>query len=82
MRIKCRGDFSSKADPNTPITPIKVEKGKVSGEIWFDPDLGMVVDGDTEQNMSLKITQRGQTITAQANQKTRSTLVDVEDLAK
>ncbi len=80
MRIKCRGDFSAKVPHDAPGATVKVEKGKVSGEIWFDPDLGMVVDGVSEQNMSLRITQQGRTITSPANQKTRSTLVDVEEM--
>jgi DNA-directed RNA polymerase specialized sigma24 family protein len=80
MRIKCGGNFSSKVPLRSPGATVKVERGKVSGEIWFDPDLGMVVDGVSEQNMSLKITQEGRTFAAQTTQKTLSTLVNVEEM--
>lgn len=82
MRIKFTGNFSPKAAANTPIVPVKLEKGTLSGELWFDPDLGMVVEMAFDADMSLKINERGQILTVPSNQKTRLALVAVEDLAK
>ena len=82
MRIKFTGAITPQADPNTPNLPIKIEKGRLSGETWFDPELGMIVEGVFNADGNLKISQRGQTLTLPLNEKNRFTLVDVEDLAK
>ena len=57
---------------------VDVEKGKISGEFWFDPDMGMIVDVHNLQDMTLKITTRAQTMTQQLSQKVRLSLVDVQ----
>jgi RNA polymerase sigma factor (sigma-70 family) len=79
MRTKLTGSFSSPAGSNFPV---KIEKGRFSGEAWFDPELGMVVEIALDEDMIAKITRQGQTLTLPLNRKTRLTLVDVEDLAK
>ena len=79
MRIKLTGSFSSQAGANFPV---KIEKGRFSGEAWFDPDLGMVVETALDEDMIAKITRQGQTMTLPLNRKTRLTLLDVENLAK
>jgi hypothetical protein len=80
MRIMFAGTVQ--AAPNAASLPVKIENGKVSGETWFDPKLKMIVEIAYDADMTLKITQQGQTLTAPLNQKTRFALVDVEDLAK
>jgi hypothetical protein len=82
MRIKCTGNFSSPATPNTSNIPRKIEKGRLSGEFWFDPELGKFAEITLDEDMSLKITQQGQTLTSPVSHKTRLALVAVEDLAK
>jgi hypothetical protein len=42
----------------------------------------MIVESALDEDMNLKITRQGQTLTAPLNQKTRFALVDVEDLTK
>jgi RNA polymerase sigma factor (sigma-70 family) len=79
MRITFTGDFSLSAVPNTPV---KLEKAGLSGELWFDPELGMVVEMTFDANLNVKINQRGQVQTTRSNQKTRYALLAVEDLAK
>ncbi|HEX7577538.1 MAG TPA: DUF6263 family protein, partial [Verrucomicrobiae bacterium] len=79
MRITFTGDFSLQAVPNTPV---KLEKAGLSGELWFDPELGMVVEMTFDANLNVKINQRGQVQTTRSNQKTRYALLAVEDLAK
>jgi RNA polymerase sigma factor (sigma-70 family) len=80
MRIMFAGTIV--AAPNAASLPVKIENGRVSGETWFDPKLKMIVEIAYDADMTLKITQQGQTLTAPLNQKTRFALVDVEDLAK
>jgi RNA polymerase sigma factor (sigma-70 family) len=82
MRIKFTGIFSSQAAPNTPSPAVTIEKAKLLGELWFDPELGMVVEFAFDADMSLKINQGGQILSAPVNQKTRYALVAVEDLVK
>jgi hypothetical protein len=82
MRIKFTGNITPQAAPNTPNLPVKIEKGRLSGETWFDPELGMVVESVLDADMNLKINQRGQILTLPLNEKNRLALVDVEDLAK
>jgi len=79
MRTKLTGSFSSQAGSNFPV---KIEKGRFSGEAWFDPKLGMVVETALDEDMIAKITRQGQTLTLPLNRKTRLTLVDVDDLTK
>jgi hypothetical protein len=80
MRVIFAGTVQ--AAPNAASLPVKIENGRVSGETWFDPKLEMIVEIAFEADMNLKITRQGQTVTSPLNQKTRFTLVDVEDLAK
>ena len=79
MRTKLTGSFSSQAGSNFPV---KIERGRFSGEAWFDPELGMVVETALDEDMIAKIARQGQTLTLPLNRKVRLTLVDVEDLAK
>ena len=46
--------------------------------MWFDPELGMIVDFNSDQKMALKVTTRQQTVTPQLTQKVRLSLVDVQ----
>jgi RNA polymerase sigma factor (sigma-70 family) len=82
MRIKFTGRIAPQADPNIASLPVRIENGRLSGETWFDPELGMDVEIAIDADLNLKINQRGQILTVPANQKTRFALVAVEDLAK
>ena len=57
---------------------VEVQNGKITGEFWFDPELGMIVDVHNDQDMTLKITTRNQNLTQQLRQKVRLSLVDVQ----
>jgi hypothetical protein len=82
MRIEFAGTITPQAAPNTASLPVKIEKGRVSGETWFDPELGMIVEIAFDANMNVKITRQEQTLTVPVNEKTRFALVAVEDVAK
>jgi hypothetical protein len=54
---------------------VEITNGKISGDCWYDPVLGMIVDVDSHQNMTLKITTRAQTMTSQVSRKIRLALL-------
>jgi hypothetical protein len=73
------GDISSKSVSAAMVgAAVEIEKGKTSGDVWFDPELGMIVDVNTDQDMTMKITTRAQTFKQQLSQKIRVTVVDVQ----
>jgi hypothetical protein len=77
--VEATGDISSKSVSAATVgAAVEIEKGKVSGEMWFDPELGMIVDFNSDQKMALKVTTRQQTVTPQLTQKVRLSLVDVQ----
>lgn len=58
-------------------SPVKVQKGTISGDIWFDPELGMVVGQNLDQNMTLDINAGGQKMTSDLKQQIRMAMEDV-----
>ena len=82
MRIKYTGSFSPLATSDATNLPVRIEQGKFSGDLWFDPELGMVIEDFIDMNMDLKITRQGKSLSMPLNEKRRLALVAVEDLAK
>jgi hypothetical protein len=80
MRIAFTGSISSEPGPDAPALRVKIEKGNVAGDIWFDPVLEMMVESAQDVNAQLKINQNGQIQTVPLNEKTRVTLIAVEDI--
>jgi hypothetical protein len=77
--VEATGDISSKNASAAMVgAVVEIEKGKISGDYWFDPEAGMIVDVHNNQDMTLKITTRAQTMTQQLSQKIRLSLVDVQ----
>jgi len=76
--IEAVGDISTKSISNASGAVVEIEKGKISGDIWFDPELGMIVEVNNNQNMTMKVTTQARTMTPQMTQKIRMTLVDVQ----
>jgi hypothetical protein len=77
--VEAAGDISSKNASAAMVgAVVEIEKGKISGDYWFDPEAGMIVDVHNNQDMTLKITTRAQTMTQQLSQKIRLSLVDVQ----
>jgi hypothetical protein len=76
MRIRCKGNFSSKALPSRSPDSVKLEKCTASGVTWFDPDLGTVVESTIDQDIRGSIDQGRRALTSQ--QHTHSTLLSVE----
>jgi hypothetical protein len=80
MQITYTGSVSPEAGPDVSTLRVKIEKGKISGDAWFDPDLGMMVESAEDVDAQLKINQNGKIQTVPLNEKTRGTLLAVEDM--
>lgn len=74
--------ITGRVSSNNPSTAtgaaIEIKKGDVTGDMWFDPALGMIVDTETSLNLALKISTQTQTLTPQMAEKVSWSLVDVE----
>jgi hypothetical protein len=81
VRIAFKGDFSTKPGSSA-NTSAKIENGDISGETWFDPALGMVVQSDDVEEMPLQFKNRGRIITGQVHRKASRTLLNVSDIGK
>ena len=69
------GKMSTKSISTATGMAVEITKGKITGEYWYDPTQGMIVEADNDQNMALKITTRAQTMTSQFSQTVRVTLL-------
>jgi RNA polymerase sigma factor (sigma-70 family) len=72
------GRFSSNNPSTASGAAVEIKKGDFTGDMWFDPDLGMMVESHTSERLALEITTRKQTLTPQMNEDMDWTLVDVE----
>jgi RNA polymerase sigma factor (sigma-70 family) len=76
--VKMSGRISTKSISTASGAAVQIEKGELTGELWFDPILGMVVESDNDQHIAFKLSTQAQTVSLQMNQKSRCTLVAVE----
>jgi hypothetical protein len=76
------GDISSKPNPGTNGIDIKVEKGKIAGKTWYDPSAGMVMETDSDQTMTLKISAQGKSMDSQMEQNVNMKTTKISDLTK
>ena len=74
--VEAEGELSSKSISAATGMMVEITKGKISGEFWYDPALGMIVETHNDLDLTLKITTRAQSMTSQFSQKTRLALVD------
>ena len=74
--IEIAGDMAAAAGATTG-SPVKIEKGKVEGDVWFDPELGMLVAEHANQDIALKVNAGGQNLAPQVNQRINLSLLDV-----
>jgi hypothetical protein len=73
--VEDTGNFLTKSVSTANGMVVEITKGKISGEFWYDPAPGMIVEADNDQNMTLKITTRAQTMTSQISRNVRLTLL-------
>ena len=76
--VEDTGDVTSKSVSAAMGAVVEIQKGKILGDFWFDPESGMIVDANNDQNITMKITTQTQTFMQQLSQKVRLTLVDVQ----
>jgi Family of unknown function (DUF6263) len=78
--IQVTGNIKSKDQPaatGMAGTTVDVQKGQVTGDVWFDPALGMFVDTVSDQDITMKITARGQAMSGHLQQNIEMSLLDV-----
>jgi hypothetical protein len=72
------GDIKTKtASAATTGAVVTVKKGIITGDSWFDPDLGMYVDINSDQDLTMNIQTRTMTLTDRLKQNVNLSLVDV-----
>jgi len=71
-----KGECSTKSASAATGVLVEVKKGKITGEFWYDPALGMIIGSSDDQDLTLKITTRQQTMSSQFNQNVQVALVD------
>jgi hypothetical protein len=79
MHITYKGNISAVAASDASTLRLKIEKGTMSGDVWFDPELGMMVEIAEDVDAQLKINQNGQIQTVPLNEKAHGRLIAVED---
>jgi hypothetical protein len=78
VHIESEGDFSSKKASPSDGAMMEIKKGKIFGDSWFDPKLGMIVSSSADEMMSMTVGTQTATYSPQVNQKVRITLLGVE----
>lgn len=56
---------------------VTVKKGTITGDSWFDPDMGMLVDLNSDQDLTMDIQTQAMTMTDRLKQNIKLSLVDV-----
>jgi hypothetical protein len=73
------GDIKTKTTSAATIgAVVKIQKGIINGEAWFDPDLGMFVESDSDQDMTLDITTRSMALTEHLKQNVELSLMGID----
>ena len=73
------GDIKTKtANAATIGAVVKIQKGTINGEAWFDPDLGMFVDSDSDQDLTLDITTRTMSLNEHLKQNVELSLLGID----
>ncbi|MGD0812406.1 MAG: DUF6263 family protein [Verrucomicrobiota bacterium] len=76
--VEATGEFASKNASTISGALMAVKHGKVSGDLWFAPDLGIIVDSGTQETMTVKVTTPAQTLTPQVTQRIHMRLLDAQ----
>jgi hypothetical protein len=76
--IEVTGDFSTKSPSAASGALIAIKNGKLSGNSWFDPELGMIVDASNVQTMTVEVTTQAHTMTPRLTRRVRLMLLDVQ----
>lgn len=78
VHLLINGDIKTKTASASAIgAVVKIQKGVVKGDAWFDPDLGMFVEINTDQDLKLNITTRSMALTERLKQNVEMSLLGV-----
>lgn len=78
VHLLISGDVKTKtASAATTGAVVNIKKGTVTGDAWFDPDLGMFVDINSDQDITMDIQTRNMALTQRQKQNVEMSLVDV-----
>lgn len=81
VHLVITGDIKSKSATASAIgAVVNIKKGNISGNAWFDPDLGMFVDINTDQDTTLDITTRQMNLTEDMKQNVDISLLGVTSM--
>ena len=69
--VETTGDISTKTISTATGAALEIKKGKITGNLWFDPELGMIVEVSSDQVLTMNITVQSKTMTSRLNQKFR-----------
>jgi hypothetical protein len=73
------GDIKTKtASASTIGAVVKIDKGTITGDAWFDPDLGMFVDDNMDQDTKMNIATRQASFTEHMTETVEMSLVGVD----
>jgi hypothetical protein len=72
------GTLSTKTISTASGAAVAIKKGEISGDVWFDPELGMIVAESSDQTLKLDVTIQAKTMASQLKQKIRWVLVSVK----
>jgi hypothetical protein len=74
--VAADGTLSTKSVSAASGMQVDITKGTITGEFWYDPALGMIVESDNNQNLALKITMRQATMSSQFNRNVRVSMTE------
>jgi Family of unknown function (DUF6263) len=78
VHLLITGDIKTKTTTASTIgAVVNIKKGILSGDAWFDPDLGMFVESNTAQDMTFDIKTRNMQLTQHLKQNVAMSLVSV-----
>ena len=50
--VEAVGDISTKTISTANGMVVEIKKGKITGEFWYDPALGMIVEANNDQDLA------------------------------
>jgi hypothetical protein len=75
------GTMTSKPIPSAmPGMSVSLKSGTTTGKTWFDPELGMAVEGIVDQDMTMDVTAQGQSMNMVVKSHTVTTVTDVGEI--
>jgi RNA polymerase sigma factor (sigma-70 family) len=76
--VQAFGNFSTEAPSAESGALINIKDGKFTGDFWFDPALGIIVNTSSEQTMTAKAVTPQGTFSPKITRRSELTLVDVQ----